>query len=96
MQGDGAANEQIVEKYGINIIEAGFNAVVPMIEEQHYSTAIAGCLWYGQLFPALKILNAVKIHDLKPNSSSLQGIILPYCKLATDETSTEFKEARRE
>jgi pentatricopeptide repeat protein len=96
MKGDGAANEQLVEKYGIDIIKAGFNAVVPMIEEQHYSTAIAGCLRDGQLFPALKILNAMKMHDLKPNSSSLQGIILAYCKLATDEASTEFKEARKE
>ena len=96
MKGDGAANEQLIEKYGIDVIEAGFNTTSPMVEEQHYSAAIAGCLRDGQLFPALKILSAMKIHDLKPNSSSLQGIILAYCKLATDEASIEFKQARRE
>jgi pentatricopeptide repeat protein len=96
MKGDGAANEQLIEKYGIDVIEAGFNAASPMVEEQHYSTAIAGCLRDGQLFPALKILSAMKIHGLKPNSSSLQGIILAYCKLATDEASIEFKQGRRE
>jgi hypothetical protein len=38
----------------------------------------------------------MKLHDLRPNPSSLQGIILAYCKLATDEATLEFREARKE
>lgn len=96
MKGDGAANGQFIEKYGINIIESGIDIDDPMVEEQHYAAAITGCLRDGQLFPALKILNAMKLHELKPNENSLQGIIMAYCKLATDEATAEFKLSRRE
>lgn len=96
MKGDGAANSQCVETYGIDIIGSGVTSTSPIIEERHYSAAITGCLRYGHLFAALKILNAMKLHDLRPNPSSLQGIILAYCKLATDEATLEFREARKE
>ena len=96
MKGDGAANEQFSERYGVDIISSGFDSAAPMVQEQHYSAAIAGCLRDGQLFPALKILNAMKLHGLKPNASSVQGIVLAYCKLATDEASAEFKRSRQE
>lgn len=96
MKGDGAANSQCVETYGIDVIGSGITSSFPIIEERHYSAAIAGCLRYRRLFAALKILNAMKLHDLRPNPTSLQGIILAYCKLATDEATLEFREARRE
>ena len=96
LKGDGAANEQLKDKYGIDVIQSGIDSTAPMIEEQHYAAAITGCLRDGQLFPALKILNAMKLHGLKPNAKSLQGIILAYCKLATDEATIEFKQSRRE
>eukprot|EP00557_Chaetoceros_sp_GSL56_P013304 CAMPEP_0176477508 /NCGR_PEP_ID=MMETSP0200_2-20121128/661_1 /TAXON_ID=947934 /ORGANISM="Chaetoceros sp., Strain GSL56" /LENGTH=1340 /DNA_ID=CAMNT_0017873325 /DNA_START=343 /DNA_END=4365 /DNA_ORIENTATION=+ len=96
MKGDGAANSQCIEKYGIDVIGSGITTSSPIIEERHYSAAIAGCLRYGRLFAALKILNAMKLHDLRPNSTSLQGIILAYCKLATDEATLEFREARKQ
>ncbi len=96
MKGDGAANEQLKEKYDIDIIQSGIDSSSPMVEEQHYAAGITGCLRDGQLFPALKILSAMKLHGLKPDTNSLQGIILAYCKLATDEASVEFKASRRE
>jgi len=95
MKGDGAANSKSVEMYGIDIIGSGVGIDTPMIEEQHYSSAIMGCLRDGQLFPALKILNAMKLHDLKPNPTSLHGIIVGYCKVATDEATLEFRNARK-
>ena len=95
MKGDGAANEEIMTKYGIDILSLGFDTFNQMIEEKHYSAAIAGCLRDGQLFPALKILNAMKIHGLKPKSDSLQGIIMAYCKLATEDAKMEFRVARK-
>ena len=94
MKGDGAANAMFVEKYNIDIIGNGDFNENPMIEQHHYSSAITGCLRHGELFPALKILNGMKVHGLTPNESSLQGIILAYCKLATEASSAEFKEAR--
>jgi pentatricopeptide repeat protein len=96
MKGDGAANAMFQEKYRIDIIACGNFADKPLIEEYHYSTAITCCLRQGQLFPALKILNGMKVHSLKPNDSSLHGIIVAYCKLATEASSVEFKEAKIE
>jgi len=94
MKGDGVANVNFAEKYVINIIDRGGFSESPMINEYHYSTAITGCLKHDELFPALKILNGMKVHGLKPNESSLKGIILAYCKLATKASSLEHKEAR--
>ncbi len=95
MKGDGVANSQVIEKYGIDIMSGGIGNDRPMIQERHYTSAIMGCLRNGELFPALKILNAMKLHGLEPNPTSLQGLIIAYCKLATDEASLELKQARK-
>jgi pentatricopeptide repeat protein len=97
MKGDGVANAQFLEKHNINVrASANITSEAPMIQEGHYSAAIAGSLRRGKLFQALKILNAMKLHGLTPNDSSLRGIILAYCKLATDEATHEYRLARRE
>ncbi len=94
MKGDGAANAMFQEEYNINIIESGNFIENPMIEEYHYSSAITCCLRKGKLFPALKILNGMKVHGLRPNDANLHGIIVAYCKLATEASTVEFKEAK--
>lgn len=97
MKGDGVANSQFLEKHDIDIIaSANISSESPIIQEGHYSVAISGCLRQGELFQALKILNAMKLHGLTPNDSSLRGIILAYCKLATDEATREHRIARKE
>ena len=97
MKGDGVANTQFLDKHNIDVIKSGnITSEVPMIQEGHYSAAIAGSLRRGKLFQALKILNAMKLHGLTPNDSSLRGIIIAYCKLATDEATQEYRLARRE
>lgn len=97
MKGDGVANSKFLERHKINVIASGnITSEVPMIQEGHYSAAIAGSLRRGKLFQALKILNAMKLHGLTPNDSSLRGIIIAYCKLATDEATHEYRLARRE
>jgi len=95
MKGDSVANKFIFDTYRIDIIKT-LGEDNPIVETDHHSLAITSCLNHGELFVALKVLNAMKIHGLQPSDASLRGIILAYCRLATEASSEEFKIAKKE
>merc|ERR1740124_1470568 len=95
IKGDTVANNIFIDKHNIDLLGSGMDDERQMIEEVHYSTAITACYRHGKHFMALKILQAMQLHNLTPNDGALQGIIFAYCKLATNAADNEFKDANK-